>query len=191
MQMGVCRRVKHVVLQLTWLSQFQFAGYYAALEKGLYRDPGFKVTGVEGNPKLPQKHSLAQQSSHSRFSALLHLLFLSWQHLCNYELRIDGPRFTMLIPESDQPINPLREMAAAFMQFPYTDFAGHQGAGCRLVAVVFGDLRDNTLGRGRGHAVIDQFRIPTLAFDHIDKSLNGCIMFEKLTVKLLRVRQPI
>lgn len=33
-----------VVLQLKWLHQFQFAGYYMALEKGFYKDAGLDVT---------------------------------------------------------------------------------------------------------------------------------------------------
>jgi signal transduction histidine kinase/DNA-binding NarL/FixJ family response regulator len=37
-----------IVLQLRWLHQFQFAGYYAALEKGFYRDAGFEVELREG-----------------------------------------------------------------------------------------------------------------------------------------------
>ncbi|WP_187149326.1 ABC transporter substrate-binding protein [Desulforapulum autotrophicum] len=37
-----------VVLQLAWKHQFQFAGYYAALEKGYYRDAGLEVTLVQG-----------------------------------------------------------------------------------------------------------------------------------------------
>ncbi|WP_345993486.1 ABC transporter substrate-binding protein [Sulfurimonas sp. HSL-1716] len=32
-----------VVLQLSWLNQFQFAGYYVAKEKGFYRDVGLDV----------------------------------------------------------------------------------------------------------------------------------------------------
>ena len=32
-----------VSLQLKWKHQFQFAGYYAALEKGFYRDAGFET----------------------------------------------------------------------------------------------------------------------------------------------------
>ena len=32
-----------VVLQLNWKHQFQFAGYYAAIEKGYYREAGFDV----------------------------------------------------------------------------------------------------------------------------------------------------
>ena len=33
-----------VTLQLKWVHQFQFAGYYMALEKGFYRDAGLAVT---------------------------------------------------------------------------------------------------------------------------------------------------
>jgi PAS domain S-box-containing protein len=36
-------------LQLKYLHQFQFAGYYAALEKGYYRDAGLDVTIAEGH----------------------------------------------------------------------------------------------------------------------------------------------
>lgn len=40
-----------VSLQLKWYHQFQFAGYYAALEQGYYRDAGFDVTIREGHPE--------------------------------------------------------------------------------------------------------------------------------------------
>jgi diguanylate cyclase (GGDEF)-like protein/PAS domain S-box-containing protein len=36
--------LERVVLQLNWKHQFQFAGYYAAIEKGYFRDAGFEVT---------------------------------------------------------------------------------------------------------------------------------------------------
>lgn len=43
-----------VSLQLNWKHQFQFAGYYAAVEKGYYRDAGFDVrlieAGTEADP---------------------------------------------------------------------------------------------------------------------------------------------
>ncbi len=35
--------LERVVLQLRWFHQFQFAGYYAALEKGYYRNVGLDV----------------------------------------------------------------------------------------------------------------------------------------------------
>lgn len=40
--------LENVRLQLKWSHQFQFAGYYAAIAKGFYRDAGFSVTLLEG-----------------------------------------------------------------------------------------------------------------------------------------------
>ncbi|MBD3755298.1 MAG: ABC transporter substrate-binding protein [Gammaproteobacteria bacterium] len=42
-----------VTLQLRWMPQFQFAGYYAALWQGYYREQGLNVT-IE--PGAPGKH---------------------------------------------------------------------------------------------------------------------------------------
>ena len=36
--------LERVVVQLNWKHQFQFAGYYAAIEKGYFRDAGFDVS---------------------------------------------------------------------------------------------------------------------------------------------------
>lgn len=41
-----------VTLQLKWKHQFQFAGYYAAKEKGFYRDAGLDVSIVEAAPGM-------------------------------------------------------------------------------------------------------------------------------------------
>jgi diguanylate cyclase (GGDEF)-like protein len=41
------RQLEPVTLQLKWKHQFQFAGYYAAIEKGYYRDAGFEVSLAE------------------------------------------------------------------------------------------------------------------------------------------------
>lgn len=48
---STAKPVEKVTLQLKWLHQFQFAGYYAAQELGYYRDAGFDVTIVEGKPE--------------------------------------------------------------------------------------------------------------------------------------------
>ncbi|MBL6985514.1 MAG: diguanylate cyclase [Methylobacter sp.] len=49
-----------VTLQLKWKHQFQFAGYYAAKEKGFYREAGLDVTIVEASPALdPAREVLA------------------------------------------------------------------------------------------------------------------------------------
>jgi len=47
---GAAQALESVTLQLKWRHQFQFAGYYAALEKGYYRDAGLDVTLLEATP---------------------------------------------------------------------------------------------------------------------------------------------
>ena len=44
--------LEKVSLQLKWHHQFQFAGYYAAIEQGYYRDEGLDVTIKNRNPAL-------------------------------------------------------------------------------------------------------------------------------------------
>ena len=41
-----------VTLQLKWVTQAQFAGYYAALEKGYYKQQGLDVTIKVGGPSI-------------------------------------------------------------------------------------------------------------------------------------------
>src|SRR5690349_5799818 len=47
---GTVHALEKVSLQLKWLHQFQFAGYYVALEKGFYRDAGLDVEIRQGGP---------------------------------------------------------------------------------------------------------------------------------------------
>ncbi|OYZ66902.1 MAG: hypothetical protein B7Y17_00830 [Sulfuricurvum sp. 24-42-5] len=44
--------IENVTLQLKWHHQFQFAGYYAAVEQGYYRDEGLNVTLRDRNPAI-------------------------------------------------------------------------------------------------------------------------------------------
>jgi len=48
-----------VSLQLKWKHQFQFAGYYAALEQGFYRDAGLDVGIREGGPDIDVAEAVA------------------------------------------------------------------------------------------------------------------------------------
>src|SRR5580704_17693506 len=48
-----------VSIQLKWKHQFQFAGYYAALEQGFYRDAGLDVTIREGGPGIEVAEAVA------------------------------------------------------------------------------------------------------------------------------------
>ncbi|WP_224982966.1 ABC transporter substrate-binding protein [Geomonas agri] len=49
---------ERVTLQLKWLHHFQFAGYYAALEKGFYREAGLDVTIREGGPEVEVENAV-------------------------------------------------------------------------------------------------------------------------------------
>ena len=44
------RPLEKVTLQLKWRHQFQFAGYYAAVEKGYYREAGIEVDLIQPDP---------------------------------------------------------------------------------------------------------------------------------------------
>jgi NitT/TauT family transport system substrate-binding protein len=44
-----------VTLQLNWLHEAEFAGYYVAAEKGFYKDRGLDVTIFEGGPGGPNQ----------------------------------------------------------------------------------------------------------------------------------------
>ncbi len=45
-------KLTHVTLQLKWVTQAQFAGYYAAVEKGYYKKLGLDVTLKVGGPDI-------------------------------------------------------------------------------------------------------------------------------------------
>ena len=49
---GPCLALDKVSLQLRWINQFEFAGYYAALEQGFYKDAGLDVDIREGGPEI-------------------------------------------------------------------------------------------------------------------------------------------
>jgi ABC-type nitrate/sulfonate/bicarbonate transport system substrate-binding protein len=44
-----------VSIQLNWLHEAEFAGYYVAQDKGFYKDEGLEVTILEGGPGFPAR----------------------------------------------------------------------------------------------------------------------------------------
>ena len=50
---------EEVVLQLKWVTQAQFAGYYVAQEKGYYADEGLDVTINPGGPDISPPQIIA------------------------------------------------------------------------------------------------------------------------------------
>jgi ABC-type nitrate/sulfonate/bicarbonate transport system substrate-binding protein len=55
-----CLALDRVSLQLKWLHQFQFAGYYAALEQGFYREAGLEVEIRGGGPNVDVINTLEE-----------------------------------------------------------------------------------------------------------------------------------
>lgn len=52
-----------ISIHLKWYHKFQFAGYYAALEQGYFKDEGLEVTLIEGGPQNNHLHQLINNSS--------------------------------------------------------------------------------------------------------------------------------
>jgi len=52
MTAGAALAADEVTLQLKWVTQAQFAGYYVALEKGMYEAEGLDVTIMPGGPDI-------------------------------------------------------------------------------------------------------------------------------------------
>jgi NitT/TauT family transport system substrate-binding protein len=56
---GIARAQDKMVLQLKWLTQAQFAGYYVAKDKGFYRQVGLDVTVKPGGPDIDPSQVIA------------------------------------------------------------------------------------------------------------------------------------
>ncbi|TPE53184.1 ABC transporter substrate-binding protein [Amaricoccus solimangrovi] len=57
--LSAAARAEDVTLQLKWVTQAQFAGYYVAQEKGYYEDEGLDVTIKPGGPDVAPAQVLA------------------------------------------------------------------------------------------------------------------------------------
>ena len=49
---GAASAQDKLTLQLKWVTQAQFAGYYVAKDKGFYKDAGLDVTIKAGGPDI-------------------------------------------------------------------------------------------------------------------------------------------
>ena len=56
---GAAHAADKVTLQLKWVTQAQFAGYYVAKDKGFYKDAGLDVTIKPGGPDVAPEQVLA------------------------------------------------------------------------------------------------------------------------------------
>src|ERR1700676_5279704 len=56
---GAAHAADKVTLQLKWVPQAQFAGYYVAKDKGFYKDEGLDVTIKPGGPDVAPEQMIA------------------------------------------------------------------------------------------------------------------------------------
>ena len=56
---GAAHAADKVTLQLKWVTQAQFAGYYVAKDKGFYKEEGLDVTIKPGGPDIAPEQVLA------------------------------------------------------------------------------------------------------------------------------------
>ncbi|MUM78657.1 PAS domain S-box protein [Pseudodesulfovibrio sp. F-1] len=99
-----------VTLQLNWSHQFQFAGYYAALEQGFYRDEGLAVRFAEHRPGITVEAEVASGRADfgvSSAQALIHyqqgapivVLAAVFQHAANVLLLRADPDLPQDTPD--------------------------------------------------------------------------------------------
>ena len=56
---GMAQAADDVTLQLKWVTQAQFAGYYVALDQGFYEEEGLNVTIKPGGPDIAPAQVIA------------------------------------------------------------------------------------------------------------------------------------
>ncbi|MFQ5439383.1 MAG: ABC transporter substrate-binding protein, partial [Paracoccaceae bacterium] len=56
---GMAQAADSVTLQLKWVTQAQFAGYYVAKDKGFYAEEGLDVTIKPGGPDIAPAQVIA------------------------------------------------------------------------------------------------------------------------------------
>ncbi|MBT3197529.1 MAG: ABC transporter substrate-binding protein [Gammaproteobacteria bacterium] len=68
--------LESLVLQLRWITQAQFAGFYVALDKGFYRQHGLDVTILPGGPNRSPAENLQLGATDVSIDGLLDILLL-------------------------------------------------------------------------------------------------------------------
>lgn len=113
-----------VSLQLKWHHQFQFAGYYAALEKGFFAEEGLDVTLVERDPE--QNNILQVLNGQADYGVADSALLLYQAH--KVDVRIVAPIFqhspNVLITLKSSNINSPQDLVGKRVRFYQNDAEG-------------------------------------------------------------------
>ncbi|PKH04949.1 EAL domain-containing protein [Moritella sp. Urea-trap-13] len=96
---GVSNALENITLQLKYLHQFQFAGYYAALEKGYYQDAGLDVAIIEGiDGSEPELNVLSGKAQYGIGSSSLMLSHSAGKPLVVLGVILQHSPYILLVP---------------------------------------------------------------------------------------------
>jgi diguanylate cyclase (GGDEF)-like protein/PAS domain S-box-containing protein len=96
---GVSNALENVTLQLKYMHQFQFAGYYAALEEGYYRDAGLDVSIVEGRDgNEPETNVLSGKAQYGIGSSSIILTHSAGKPLVVLGVIFQHSPYALLVP---------------------------------------------------------------------------------------------
>lgn len=144
--------LEKVTLQLKHSHQFQFAGYYAALEKGYYREAGLDVQILEGRDgNEPERNVLNGKAQYGVGGSSLLLARLSGKPVVVLGTIFQHSPYVLLMPKS-----------AA-------------GADIRTLAgkrVMIGSLTDELTQADELLASLKKMGIPPSSFVHVEHSFN-------------------
>lgn len=119
---GVSHALEKVSLQLKYLHQFQFAGYYAALHQGYYRDAGLEVTIVEGGDgHEPERNVLSGEAQYGVGSSSLLLSHHAGKPLVVLGVIFQHSPYTLLTSSKDATLGIQHIVGKRVMIAPQAD----------------------------------------------------------------------
>jgi len=145
--------IEKVTLQLKWFHQFQFAGYYAAQEKGFYREVGLDVNFIERSSEINVVKQVVSG-------------------VAQYGIEDSG----LLVPYANG--EPIKAFAAIFQHSPFI-FASKQSSGIVSPYEMVGKriMFDSVNGVGADEvplrALFAEYGITADKYTHIKPSFNN------------------
>jgi len=116
-----------VTVQLKWKHQFQFAGFYAAVEKGFYKNAGFDVTLKEAGPQInPINEVLSGNADYGVANSELMLYRLNGEPVTALAVLIQHSPIVLMSLKSSAITRPQDLVGKKVM-----DAEGHYGANTR------------------------------------------------------------
>jgi class 3 adenylate cyclase/ABC-type nitrate/sulfonate/bicarbonate transport system substrate-binding protein len=177
-----------VSLQLKWKHQFQFAGYYAALEQGYYRNAGLDVTIREGGPDIDAAETVA--SGQAEFGVCSSSVLREWvkgRHLVVLAVIFQQTPAIILVPRRADVTSISDLRGRTLMDAPGSDeiaaMLKHEGVDYAALPRVDhrGDPRDLLAGRADAMVaystnepfVLDQLGAAYRTFSPADYGINS------------------